>query len=180
MKLSSRDATVVPVMAVVSAIGHMTVGPLVNRAFHVPGPTLAGVVIMAPLLIAGALTFRRGIIMLTSTLNGVILSAFVPIGFMAIPIYAAVGATLELFCLRSFSVLFQPSRAFLAAGVANAISVLLIAALALGLRNPLILAFAVGIGFLAGGFGGTIASATASRIRAFSYPNSAELRPNRR
>jgi hypothetical protein len=174
VKLTSRDATVVPVMAVVSAIGHMAVGPLVNRAFHVPGPTLAGVVIMAPLLVAGALTFRRGIIVLTSTLNGVILSAFVPIGFMAIPIYAIVGATLELFCLRSFSVLFRPSRAFLAAGVANAISVLLIAMLALGLRNPSILAFAVGVGFLAGGFGGTIASETASRIRVLYYPNTAE------
>jgi hypothetical protein len=43
---------------------------------------------MAPLLVAGALTFRRGMIVLTSTLNGLILSAFVPIGFMAIPIYA--------------------------------------------------------------------------------------------
>lgn len=172
VKLTSKDVTVVPVMAVVSAIGHMAVGPFVSRAFHVPGPTLAGVVIMAPLLIAGALTFRRGIVMLTSTLNGVILSAFVPIGFLAIPIYAVVGATLELFCLRSFSVLFRPSSAFVAAGVANAISVLLIATLALGLRSPLVLAFAVGIGFLAGGFGGTIASATASRIRILSYPNS--------
>lgn len=179
MKLTSKDATVVPVMAVVSAIGHMAVGPIVNRTLHVPGPTLAGVVIMAPLLVAGALTFRRGIIMLTSTLNGVILSAFVPIGFMAIPIYAVVGATLELFCLRSFSVLLRPSRAFLAAGAANAISVLLIAALALGLRNPLIVTVAVGIGFLAGGFGGTIASATVSRIRVLSYPNSAESNSNR-
>lgn len=180
VRLSSKDATVVPVMAVVSAIGHMAVGPFVNRAFHVPGPTIAGVLIMAPLLVAGALTFRRGVIMLTSTLNGVILSAFVPIGFMAIPIYALVGATLELFCLRSFSVLSQPSYAFLAAGVANAISVLLIAVLAFGLRTPLILAFAVGIGFLAGGFGGTIASATASRVRALSYPNNSGLNSNRR
>jgi hypothetical protein len=179
VRLTSKDATVVPVMAVVSAIGHMAVGPFVSRAFHVPGPTLAGVVIMAPLLMAGALTFRRGMILLTSTLNGVILSAFVPIGFLAIPIYAAVGATLELFWLRSFSVLSRSSSAFLAAGVANAISVLLIATLALGLRNPLILAFAIGVGFLAGGFGGTIASATASRIRAFSYPNSAERNSNR-
>jgi hypothetical protein len=180
VKLTSKDATLVPAMAVVSAVGHMAVGPFVNRAFHVPGPTLAGVVIMAPLLVAGALTFRRGMIMLTSILNGMILSPFVPIGFMAIPIYAVVGLTLELFCLRSFSVLFRSSRAFVAAGVANAISVLLIAALALSLRNPLVLAFAVGIGFLAGGFGGTIASATASRIRALSYPNSATSNPNRR
>jgi hypothetical protein len=179
VKLSSKDATVVPTMAVVSAIGHMAVGPLVNRAFHVPGPTLAGVVIMAPLLVAGALTFRRGMMMLTSTLNGVILSAFVPIGFMAVPIYAVVGATLELFCIRSFSVLFRPSRAFVASGVANALSVLLIATLAFGLRNSLVLAFAVGIGFLAGGFGGTIASATASRIRALSYPNNPGPNPSR-
>jgi len=171
VKLTSRDATIVPAMAVVSAIGHMAVGPLVNRSFHVPGPTLAGVVIMAPLLVAGALTFRRGMIILTSILNGVILSPFIPIGFMAIPIYAVVGATLELFCLRSFSVLLRPSGAFVAAGVANAISVLLIASLALGLRNPLILALAIGIGFVAGGFGGTIASATASRIRALAYQN---------
>jgi hypothetical protein len=171
MKLTSKDATIVPAMAVVSAIGHMAAGPLVNRAFHVPGPTLAGVFIMAPLLVAGALTFRRGMIMLTSTLNGVILSAFVPIGFMAIPIYATVGATLELFCLRSFSTLYQTSRAFIAAGIANAVSVLLIATLALGLKNPLVLTLAVAVGFLAGGFGGTIASATASRIRAIYYPN---------
>jgi hypothetical protein len=180
VKLSSKDATLVPAMAVVSAIGHMAIGPFVNRAFHVPGPTLAGVVIMAPLLVAGALTFRRGIIILTSTLNGMILSAFVPIGFMAIPIYAVVGLTLELFCLRSFSVLFRSSFAFVAAGVANAISVLLIAVLALSLRNPLMLAFAVGIGFLAGGFGGTIASATASRIRSLSYPNSPASNSNKR
>jgi uncharacterized protein (DUF983 family) len=58
LKLTSRDATVVPVMAVVSAIGHMTVGPLVSRAFHVPGPTLAGVVIMAPLLVTTASRIR--------------------------------------------------------------------------------------------------------------------------
>jgi hypothetical protein len=171
VKLTSKDATIVPAMAVVSAIGHMLVGPLVNRAFHVPGPTLAGVLIMAPLLVAGALTLRRGMIMLASTLNGVILSAFVPIGFMAIPIYATVGVMLELFCFRSFSALYQPSRAFLAAGVANAISVLLIAMLALGLKNPLVLALAVGVGFLAGGLGGMIASATVSRIRAIYYPN---------
>jgi hypothetical protein len=172
VKLTSKDATIVPAMAVVSAIGHMAVGPLINRAFHVPGPTLAGVFIMAPLLVAGALTLRRGMIILTSTLNGVILSAFIPIGFMAIPIYAAVGATLELFCLKSFSTFYRLSRAFLAAGVANAISVLLIAMLALGLRNPLVLTLAVGVGFFAGGFGGTIASATASRIRAIYFPNS--------
>jgi hypothetical protein len=180
VKLSSRDATLVPAMAVVSAVGHMAIGPFVNRAFHLPGPTLAGVVIMAPLLVAGALTFRRGMIMLTSTLNGVILSAFIPIGLMAIPIYAVVGLTLELFCLRSFSVLFRSSTAFVAAGVANAISVLLIAALALGLRNPLVLALAVGIGFLAGGFGGTIASATASRIRTIYYPYSPGSNSKRR
>lgn len=180
MKLTSKDVTVVPVMAVVSAIGHMAVGPIVNRTLHVPGPTLAGVVIMAPLLVAGALTFRRGIIMLTSIVNGAILSAFVPIGFMAIPIYAVVGATLELFCLRSFSVLFRPFRAFLAAGVANAISVLLIAALALGMRNLTILTLAVAIGFLAGGFGGAIGSATASRIRVLSYPKKAEPNSDRR
>jgi hypothetical protein len=171
VKLTSKDATIVPAMAVVSAIGHMVVGPLVNRAFHVPGPTLAGVLIMAPLLVAGALTFKRGMIMLTSTLNGVILSAFVPIGFVAIPIYAVVGATLELFYFRSLSALYQSSRAFLAAGVANALSVLLIAMLALGLKNPLMLTLAVGVGFLAGGFGGIIASATISRIRSIYYPN---------
>ena len=76
MKLSSKEVTVIPTMAVASAVSHMAIGPLVNRAFHVPGPTLAGLVIMVPLLVAGAITFRRGVILLTSTLNGVILSAF--------------------------------------------------------------------------------------------------------
>jgi hypothetical protein len=33
------------------------------------------------------------------------------------------------------------------------------------------LMLAVGVGFVAGGFGGTIASATASRVRAIYYPN---------
>jgi len=152
-------------MAVASAVSHMAIGPLVNRAFHVPGPTLAGLVIMVPLLVAGAITFRRGIIMLTSTLNGVILSAFVPIGFLAIPIYAIVGATLELFCLRSFTILFRPLYSFLAGGIANGISVLLIADIALGIRNPVILFIAVGAGFLSGAFGGILASAISTRIR---------------
>jgi hypothetical protein len=165
VKLSSKEVTVIPTMAVASAVSHMAIGPLVNRAFHVPGPTLAGLVIMVPLLVAGAITFRRGIIMLTSTLNGVILSAFVPIGFLAIPIYAIVGATLELFCLRSFTILFRPLYSFLAGGIANGISVLLIAAIALGIRNPVILFIAVGAGFLSGAFGGILASAISTRIR---------------
>jgi hypothetical protein len=165
VKLSSKEVTVIPTMAVASAVSHMAIGPLVNRAFHVPGPTLAGLVIMVPLLVAGAITFRRGIILLTSTLNGVILSAFVPIGFLAIPIYAIVGATLELFCLRSFTILFRPLYSFLAGGIANGISVLLIAAIPLGIRNPVILFIAVGAGFLSGAFGGILASAISTRIR---------------
>ena len=165
VKLSSKDATVIPTMAVASAVSHMAIGPLVNRTFHVPGPTLAGLVIMVPLLVAGAITFRRGLILITSTLNGIILSAFVPIGFLAIPIYAIVGATLELFCLRSFRILFRPLYSFLAGGVANGISVLLIAAVALGMRNFAILSLVVGVGFLSGAFGGMIASAISARIR---------------
>lgn len=50
MKLSSKDATLIPTMAVASALSHMAIGPLVNRTFHVPGPTLAGLVIMVPTL----------------------------------------------------------------------------------------------------------------------------------
>jgi len=169
VKLSSREATVIPTMAVASAVSHMAIGPLVNRAFHVPGPTLAGLVIIVPLLVAGAITLRRGMIITTSTLNGVILSAFVPIGFLAIPIYAIVGVTLELFCLKSFAILFRPLYSFLTGGIANAISVLLIAAIAFGMRNFVVLFLAVGIGFLSGAFGGILASVISTRIRAIHW-----------
>ena len=165
MRLSSKDATVVPVMAVTSAIGHMAIGPLVNRTLHLPGPTLAGIVIMVPLLVAGALTVKKGMILATSILNGVVLSAFVPIGLLAIPVYAAVGATLELFCLRSFAVLFQPLYSFLAGGVANGVSVFLIATIVLGLRSLLIVSAAVALGFVTGALGGVIAAAVAGRTR---------------
>ncbi len=171
MKFSSREVTLIPTMAVASALSHMAIGPLVNRTFHVPGPTLAGLVIMVPLLVAGSITFRRGLILITSTLNGIILSAFVPIGFLAIPIYAIVGVILELFCLRSFTILLRPLYSFLAAGIANGISVLLIATIALGIRNFVILFLAVGVGFLSGAFGGMIASAISNRIRDIHWAN---------
>jgi len=58
--LSSKDASIVSVMAVVAAVCHIAVGPIINRAFHVPGPTLAAPVIMAPIMVAGGFTQRRG------------------------------------------------------------------------------------------------------------------------
>lgn len=164
-RFSSRDAAVVPVMAVVSAVGHMAVGPFVNRALHLPGPTLAGVVILAPLLVAGTLTLRRGVMLLTSTLNGLLLSAFVPIGFLAIPIYAVVGLMLELFSFKSFARLLQPWYSSVAAGAANGLSVFLIATVALGMKNPIILGIAVGLGFVTGAIGGLIASLVARRVK---------------
>ena len=68
--------------------------------FHVPGPTLAGPVILAPIMVAGAIVQRRGAILLTSAINGLILSLFVPIGVIVFPIYVVVGIVLEL-CVRA-------------------------------------------------------------------------------
>jgi hypothetical protein len=174
---SSKDATVVPAMAVASALGHMVVGPLVSRSLHIPGPSIAGIVIIAPFLVAGALTLRRGMILLTSTLNGVILSVFVPIGVLAIPIYFVVGTMLEVFCFRPFSVAFKRLRLFLAGGVANAISVLLIATIGLGTRNLGVLSLACTLGLISGALGGLIAATVINRVKlVFPRTNSGNLR----
>ena len=164
MRFSSKDAALVPVMAVASAMGHMAVGPLISRTLHLPGPTIAGTLIVAPLLIAGALTLKRGIILLTSTLNGIILSAFVPIGLLAIPIYFVVGAVLEIFCIRTSSATFQPMRLSLAGGIVNAISIVLIGLVGFGMRNFTVLSVACTIGFVTGALGGTLAAKVASRV----------------
>ena len=174
MKFSSKDASIVPVMAVVSAVCHIAVGPIVSRSVHLPGPTLAGPLIIAPIMVAGAITLRRGILLLTSVLNGFVLSIFVPIGFLAIPIYAVVGATLEAFYVKSFKGLFQPSYSFLAGGIGNAFSVLLIAAIALGMRSIVVLFSVSAVGFIAGGIGGLIAASIMSRLST-AYPSKLQI-----
>lgn len=167
----------VPVMAVVSAVCHIAFGPIVSRSLHISGPTLAGPLIIAPIMVAGAITLRRGVILLTSTLNGVILSVFVPIGFLAIPIYVTVGATLEALYVKSLRSLFQRSHSFLAGGVSNALSVMLIATLGLGLKGPVILCIVTAVGFMAGGIGGIIAATIMSRIRD-AYPAKLQNNPS--
>jgi hypothetical protein len=174
MNFSSKDATVVPVMAVASAVGHMTIGPLVSRILHIPSPSIAGIFIIAPFLIAGALTLKRGMILLTSTLNGVILAAFVPIGVLAIPIYFVVGAILEAFCLRPFSIGFTRLHLSLAGGVANAISVLLIAIIGLGSRNLGVLSLASVLGLISGALSGAIAATVINRVREVFPRNNSE------
>ena len=155
-------------MAVVSAVCHILVGPTI-RLFHMPGPTLAGPVILAPIMVAGAVTQRRGALLLTSAINGLILSFFVPIGMIVFPIYIVVGLVLELFFARSLNGLFSPVQSFLAGGFSNATSVLLIAILAMGMKMTVFLAIISVIGFAAGGSGGLIAFAVMTRVRRM-YP----------
>lgn len=179
MGLSSRDVAIVPVMAVIAAICHVAIGPTINMSFHIPGPTLAGPVIMAPIMIAGAVTQKRGTLLLTSAINGLILSFFVPISFLALPIFIAVGLVLELFYVKSFGRLFSLSYSFLAGGVSNAVAVLLIATLGMGMlmregtrsmsagmgmQASVLLASVASVGFIAGGVGGLIASVIMLRV----------------
>jgi len=163
--LSSRDASIIPTMAVVAAVCHIAVGPLISRSFHVPGPTIAGPVIMAPIMVAGAATQRRGTLLLTSAINGLILSLFVPIGFLAFPIYVVVGFVLELFFAKGVSGLFNRSWSFLAGGASNALSVLLIAMIGLGMNATIPLALIGIVGFVTGGIGGLVASGVMLRVR---------------
>ncbi len=180
MRLSSRDVTIVPVMAAVAAVCHIAIGPTINMSFHIPGPTLAGPVIMAPIMVAGAVTQKRGTLLLTSALNGLILSFFVPIGFLAFPIFIVVGLVLELFCVKSLSKLASPSFSFLAGGVGNSIAVLLIATIGMGMlmgkgiraigigvsmQPNVLLAIVTVVGFIAGGIGGLIGCVVMLRVR---------------
>ena len=165
MVLSSRDASIIPTMAVVAAVCHIAVGPLISRSFHVPGPTVAGPVIMAPIMVAGAATQRRGTLLLTSAINGLILSLFVPIGVLAFPIYVVVGFVLELFFAKGVSGLFNQSWSFLAGGASNAVSVLLIAMIGLGMNATIPLALIGIVGFVTGGIGGLVASGVMLRVR---------------
>lgn len=169
MRLSSRDASIIPAMAVVAAVCHIAVGPIISSSFHVPGPTVAGPVIMAPIIVAGAVTQRRGTLLLTSAINGLILSLFVPIGLLAFPIYIVVGLLLELFYARSLNRLFKPYYSLLAAGVSNAVSILLIAVVGLGIKAMFPLALVGIVGFVTGGIGGLIASGVMLRVRQL-YP----------
>jgi hypothetical protein len=168
MRFSSRNAAIIPVMAVVSAVCHIAIGPTI-RLFHVPGPTLAGPVILAPIMVAGAVTQRRGALLLTSVINGLILAFFVPIGIIVLPIYFVVGLVLELFCAPSLNGLFNAAHSFLAGGFSNAVSVLLIAVLAMGMKSTVILGIISVVGFVAGGIGGLIAFAVMMRVR-HMYP----------
>lgn len=181
MRLTSRDATLVPAMAVVAAVCHIAVGPTILMAFHIPGPTLAGPVIWAPIMIAGALTQKRGVLFLTSVINGLILSFFVPIGFLAFPIFSAAGLVLELFYVKSMARLFSLPYSFLAGGVSNAVAVLLIATFGMrmlmggrmqmmGMHGSVLVAFVTVVGLITGGVGGLIASTIMLRIR-HMYPS---------
>ena len=152
-------------MAVVSAISHILVGPIINRSLHLPGPTLAGMFIIPPFLIAGALAMKRGMILSTSTLNGAILSLFVPIGALAIPIYILVGIVLEAFYYRQDATFFHPLYSLLVGGAANSISVLFIALIGLGLQNMSLLLFGCLLGFISGAIGGVSTSSILFRIR---------------
>ena len=168
MRFSSGNVSIVSAMAVVSAVCHIAVGPTI-RLFHVPGPTLAGPVILAPIMVAGAVTQRRGALLLTSVINGLILSFFVPIGIIVFPIYVVVGLVLELFYARSLNGLFNPAYSFLAGGFSNAVSVLLIAILAMDMKVTVLLGIISVVGFVTGGIGGLIASAVMIRVR-HMYP----------
>ena len=168
MRFSSGNVSIVSAMAVVSAVCHIVVGPTI-RLFHVPGPTLAGPVILAPIMVAGAVTQRRGALLLTSIINGLILSFFVPIGIIVFPIYVVVGLVLELFYTRSLNGLFNPVYSFLAGGFSNAVSVLLIAILAMDMKVTALLGIISVVGFVAGGIGGLIAFAVMIRVRRM-YP----------
>ena len=170
MEFSSRDASIVPAMAVVAAVCHIAVGPIISGSFHVPGPTVAGPIIMAPIMVAGAVTQRRGSLLLTSAINGAILSLFVPIGVLALPVYIVVGMVLELFYAKSLNRLFKPSYSFLAGGVSNAVGILLIATVGLAMKVTILLAIIGIVGFVAGGIGGLIASGVMLRVRQL-YPS---------
>jgi len=176
MVFSSRDASIVPVMAVVAAVCHIAVGPIISRSFHMPGPTIAGPVIMAPIMVAGAVTQRRGTLLLTSAVNGLILSFFVPIGVLAFPVYVFVGLVLELFYAKSSRRLFKPLYSFLAGGVSNAASILLIAMFGLGMRATIPLTIISAVGFVTGGIGGLIASGVMLRIK-HMYPSGSLSNP---
>jgi hypothetical protein len=165
MRLSSRDAAIIPAMAVVAAVCHIAVGPIIMRSFHVPGPTVAGPVIMAPIMVAGAVAQRRGTLLLTSAINGLILSLFVPLGLLAFPIYIIVGLVLELFYAATPSKLFSPSYSILAGGVSNGASVLLIAMVGLSMKATIPLVLMTTIGFATGAIGGLVASGATLRVR---------------
>jgi hypothetical protein len=156
-------------MAVVAAVCHIAVGPIISRSFHVPGPAIAGPVIIAPILVAGAVARRRRTLLLTSAVNGLILSLFVPIGFLAFPVYIIVGLVLELFYAKSFNRLYNPNYSFLAGGASNVVSILLIATLGLGMKAMILLIIISTIGFVTGGIGGLIASGVMVRVR-HMYP----------
>jgi ABC-type antimicrobial peptide transport system permease subunit len=88
---------------------------------------------------------------------------------LAFPIYIVVGLVLELFYAKSSSKLFNPSYSFLASGVSNAISILLIAIAGLGIKATIPLSIISIVGFVAGGIGGLIASGVMLRVRRM-YP----------
>ena len=106
---------------------------------------------------------KRDMTLLTSILNGIILSAFVPIGILAVLIYTVVGVTLEL-CSRPYAITFQRLHSAVTGGIANAISVLLIGVVGLGLRNVGIICLAVALAFVSGAIGGVIAATIMIRI----------------
>jgi hypothetical protein len=120
-------------------------------------------------MIAGAVTRRRGVLLLTSVINGLILSFFVPIGAIVFPIYVVVGIVLELFYAHSLNGFVNPAYSFLAGGFSNAVSVLLIATLAMGMKTAAVLGIISVVGFVAGGIGGLIALAVMMRVRRM-YP----------
>jgi hypothetical protein len=188
LKLSSRDVTVISAMAVIAAVCHIVVGPAVNTSFHIPGPTLAGPVIIAPIMIAGAVTQKKGVLTLTNAINGLVLSFFVPIGFLAFPIFIVGGLVLDAFYVKLLNKLFSPAYSFLAGGVSNAVAVLLIAIFGMGMlmgkgmhhmgassgmQPSILLAIITVVGFIAGGVGGLIASSITPRIQ-HMYPAKAQ------
>jgi hypothetical protein len=176
MGLSSRDVSIVPTMGVVAAVCHIALGPIIRSSFNVPGPTVAGPLIMAPIMVAGAVTQRRGALLLTSAINALILSLFVPIGILAFPIYILVGLVLELFYAISSNRLFNASYSFLASGLSNAVSIVLIATVGLGMKNMILLTMISTVGFITGGIGGLIASGVMLRVRHI-YPARASVKP---
>jgi hypothetical protein len=70
----------------------------------------------------------------------------------------------ELFYIRSLNGLFNAVHCFLAGGFSNAVSVLLIAVLAMGMKATVILGIISVVGFVAGGIGGLIAFAVMIRV----------------
>jgi hypothetical protein len=96
----------------------------------------------------------------------------VPIGVPAFnnrPVYIVVGMVLELFYAKSLNRLFKPSYSFLASGVSNAVGILLIATVGLGMKATILLAIISIVGFVAGGIGGLVASGVMLRVR-HMYP----------